>query len=288
MLESFGDGLPSKLDELGCIAWCDAICNHLVEAQNGTCLQHAAQDGLLTHEIALHLSHEGAQEDARAVAACGRRVGLGNVQALAQWVVLGMHRDQRRHAEAALVLLSNLGARALWSNHHHGEVFSDLHALLHDVETVAVSEGGILLHQRHDGRNHTGVLLVRSKVADHVSLWHQLLIGPHLEAVGGRVEEALSLALDGVLSEGVAHIAARVPHVEPLIQSLCSAADDDNILAHQLLCTLFKFLLAHEAASAELVKLVCQAQGVEVVGALLGREAGEGLEHGGPVRAPKA
>mmetsp|Transcript_53291 Transcript_53291/g.95964 ORF Transcript_53291/g.95964 Transcript_53291/m.95964 type:complete len:209 (+) Transcript_53291:751-1377(+) len=208
MLESFGDGLPSKLDELGCIAWCDAICNHLVEAQNGTCLQHAAQDGLLTHEIALHLSHEGAQEDARAVAACGRRVGLGNVQALAQWVVLGMHRDQRRHAEAALVLLSNLGARALWSNHHHGEVFSDLHALLHDVETVAVRQRRVLLHVGHDCQHDRCVLLVRSEIADQVSRGHELLVGSDLEAVRGSVEETLALAFDGILPQRVANIAA--------------------------------------------------------------------------------
>ena len=66
----------------------------LVEITGSTThLQHAAQDGLLTHKVRLDLRDKGRLEDTRAVAAGRRRVRLRNLEAVALRVVLRVHRD---------------------------------------------------------------------------------------------------------------------------------------------------------------------------------------------------
>ena len=98
-------------------------------------------------------------------------------------------------------------------------------------------------------------------------------VGAHLEAVAGGVGEAHALLRDGVRAQRVADVEARVAHVEALVQALRAAADDDHLLAAQLLDAV-ELAAVHEAAAAELVQLLRHREGVEVVlsghGVLLG------------------
>mmetsp|Transcript_29351 Transcript_29351/g.73710 ORF Transcript_29351/g.73710 Transcript_29351/m.73710 type:complete len:406 (-) Transcript_29351:85-1302(-) len=280
VLERLGDRLPAILDELGGVARINPVLDHLVEAQDRARLQHAAKDGLLAHEVALDLCDEGAEEDARAISAGGNTISLCEIQSLTLRVVLGVHRDQCRHTEAALVLLADLRAWALRRDHNDCQVVADLHALLDDVEAVAVRQRGALLHERHDLGYHGRVLLVGREVQDDVRGGDEVLIGTDLEPIGGRIHEALALALDRRLAQGVADVEAGIAHVKALVEALSAATDNDKVLALDLLDAICKLTSAHEAAAAELVQLLGLAEGVEVVVALVGRAAdGEGA-HG--------
>mmetsp|Transcript_37639 Transcript_37639/g.70199 ORF Transcript_37639/g.70199 Transcript_37639/m.70199 type:complete len:396 (+) Transcript_37639:467-1654(+) len=267
VLQRLGDGLPAVLDQLGGIASVNAVRHHLIEAKHRPCLEHATEDGLLAHEIALHLGNEGAEQHASTIAARGGSVSLGNVQSIALGVVLRVHGNQRGNAEATLVLLPDLGAWAFGRHHDNGQVRTDSHALLHDVEPVAVREAGSLLHHRHDRGDHRGVLLVRGEIADKVRSRNELFIGPDLESVLRGVDEALSLLVNGILSQGIADVAARVAHVQALIQALCATADNHNLLLVQLCDAVCELPARHKAAPAELVELLRHGQSVEVVGA---------------------
>ena len=114
-------------------------------------------------------------------------IGLCNIPSLASGIVLAMDRDQGRYAETTLVLLANLGSRRFGSHHDNGEVLTDLHAFLDDVEAVRVREARALLHQRHDFLDHRGVLLVGRQVAHEVGGGDQFLVAADLEAVLGGV-----------------------------------------------------------------------------------------------------
>mmetsp|Transcript_5982 Transcript_5982/g.14243 ORF Transcript_5982/g.14243 Transcript_5982/m.14243 type:complete len:297 (-) Transcript_5982:3-893(-) len=265
MLESLRDSFPTILDELGGITRVDTLLHHLVEAQEGTSLQHAAQDGLLPHQVTLDLCDERAEQYAGAVTSCRRCVGLGYFQAITVWVILGVHRDERRYAKPALVLLTNLGSRTLRGNHHNGQIVADLHALLHNVETMTVGERCPLLHQRHHLFNDRRVLLVWCEVENQISLGYKLLVGADFEVVGGRIDEALAFELNSVLSEGIHHIATRVAHVQPLVQTLSTTTNDHEVLSLDLLDAVFELILAHETAATKLVQFVFEAEAVEVV-----------------------
>mmetsp|Transcript_21578 Transcript_21578/g.48590 ORF Transcript_21578/g.48590 Transcript_21578/m.48590 type:complete len:201 (+) Transcript_21578:1068-1670(+) len=200
MLESLCDRLPSILDQLGRVSRIDPLRHHLVETQHRTRLQHSAQDRLLAHQVALHLRDERALQHTRTVAACRHRVCLCDIQPVTVGVVLRMDSDECGHSEAALILFTHLGARALWRHHDDREVGPDLHPLLDDVEAVAVRERRPLLHHRHHRRYHCCVLLVRREVEHEISLRNELLVRSHRETIGGRVDVALSLALNGALT----------------------------------------------------------------------------------------
>ena len=203
-------------------------------------------------------------EHARAVTTGRGGVGLRDLEAVTVGVVLGVHGDERGHAEAALVLLAHFGTRALGRHHDHREVRADLLPLLHDVEAVAVSQTRALLHERHDALHHVGVLLVGREVADEIGRGDHLVVVAHLEAVLRGVQVALALAVDGALTERVAHVEARVAHVEALVEALRAAAHDDDLLALELLDAV-ELARVHEAAAAELVELLGHGEGVEVV-----------------------
>ena len=49
VFQAFGHGLPAILDQFGCILRIDAFFDHFIEAENGTGLEHAAKNSLLTH-----------------------------------------------------------------------------------------------------------------------------------------------------------------------------------------------------------------------------------------------
>mmetsp|Transcript_35246 Transcript_35246/g.76044 ORF Transcript_35246/g.76044 Transcript_35246/m.76044 type:complete len:585 (+) Transcript_35246:216-1970(+) len=277
VLQSLCDGLPAILDELGCVAWVHALLHHLVEAEHGTGLEHAAEDGLLAHQVTLHFSDEGAQQDSGPVTASGRSVGLCDLKTLLLGIVFGVDSDERWHSEASLVLLPDLGTRALGRHHDDGDVVADLHTLLNDVEAVAVGEGGALLHQRHHLGDHRGVLLVGSQIENDVSLRNELLVSADLEAVAAGVDVARALALDGLGPQRVADVAAGVPDVQTLVQALSSTSDNDELLILNLLHAILELVPGHEAACAQLLELLRVAQRVEVVGALVAAEAsGEG------------
>ena len=59
VLEALGDRFPAVLDQFGGVTGLDALLDHLVEAQDGTGLQHAAQYGLFAHQVGLHLGDKG-------------------------------------------------------------------------------------------------------------------------------------------------------------------------------------------------------------------------------------
>ncbi|MNZ72887.1 hypothetical protein D3C78_912780 [compost metagenome] len=51
LLQRFGDGFPAELDQFFCISRVSSFSNQFVEAQQRTRLQHAAQNGLLAHQV---------------------------------------------------------------------------------------------------------------------------------------------------------------------------------------------------------------------------------------------
>ena len=176
-----------------------------------------------------------------------------------------MDGDQGRDAEAALILLAYLCARALGAHHHHGDVLTDLHAFFNKVEPVGIVKAGAFFHQRHHRGYHAGMLLVGSEVHHHVSGGDQFLIGAHGEAVLGGVLPRLALLADGGLPQGVGHVQTRVAQVEALIQALGAAADDDDFLALEVVTAVGEFLAAHKPALAEFLELHTQGQRIEVV-----------------------
>mmetsp|Transcript_19762 Transcript_19762/g.59135 ORF Transcript_19762/g.59135 Transcript_19762/m.59135 type:complete len:484 (+) Transcript_19762:258-1709(+) len=280
VLQSLGLGLPTVLDQLRSVPRLNARRHHLVEAQYSASLQHAAQDGLLTHQVALDLRDEAAQQDAGTVSTGRGRVRLGELQTLALGVVLRVHSDERRHAEAALVLLADLRAGAFRGDHDDGQIVTDLHAFLHDVEAVAVREGRTLLHQRHNLGHDSAVLLVRRQVQHQICVRDELLISPDRKAIGCGVNEAGALAVDGLLPQRVTHVAARISHVQPLVQALGPAADDHELFVCDHFRPVGELVPPHESAPAELVKLGRMAQSVEIIGTLVGRTTQHGAIHG--------
>ena len=265
VLQAFGDGLPAVLDQLGSVSGLDAFLDHLVEAEDGAGLQHAAEDGLLAHQVGLHFGDEGGFQNPGAVATGAGGVGLGQLQTFALGVVFHVYGNQCGYAEAALVFLAHFGARALRRYHDHGNVIADLHAFFHDVETVGVGQAAALLHQRHDFADHGAVLLVRGQVEDHVRGRDQLLVGADGEAVFGGVFPGLALLADGAFAQGIGNVQAAVEQVQALVQALGAAADDDQLLAAQFFHAIGEFGQVHEAAFSQLLQLFAQRQRIEVV-----------------------
>ena len=59
VLEALGDRFPAVLDQFGGVTGLKAFLDHLVEAQDGAGLQHAAEYGLFAHQVGLHFGNEG-------------------------------------------------------------------------------------------------------------------------------------------------------------------------------------------------------------------------------------
>ena len=154
LLQRFGDGLPAELNQFFCVCRVGALFHQLIEAQQRTGLQHAAQNGLLAHQVGFHFGNEGRFQHARTVAAGRRCPCLGNRHAFAFRIVFRVNRDQRRHAEATFVLFTDFGTRALRCHHHYGDVFTDLLAHFNDVEAVGVTQRRAVFHQRLYGTHN--------------------------------------------------------------------------------------------------------------------------------------
>ena len=59
VLEGFGDGFPAELNQLRPLWPRRCPRPHLVEAEKRSGLQHAAEYGLLAHQVGFHLRDEG-------------------------------------------------------------------------------------------------------------------------------------------------------------------------------------------------------------------------------------
>jgi len=163
-----------------------------------------------------------------------------------------VHRNERRHTKAAHVLGANFGARALRGDHDDGDVVADLHALFDEREARA------LLHQRHDGGDDRGVLLVGGEVEHDVCGGQQFFIGADGEAVLRRVLPRLTLLCDGRFAERVGNVKAAVAKVQALVEPLSAAADHDDLLAHQGVDAFVEFVELHKTALAEFGELLAQ------------------------------
>ena len=176
-----------------------------------------------------------------------------------------MDGDQGRYAEAALVLFTHFGTRALGRNHHDGDVGTDLLPLFHHVEAVGVAQRGALLHQRHHGFDDVGVLLVRSQVQHQIGGRDQLFIGADHEAVVGGLLPGGALLGDGGLAQGVGDVQPGVAHVQTLVQALGATAHNHHLLALQHVAAVRELFALHETTLAQLGQLLTQVQGVEIV-----------------------
>ena len=136
VFQCFGNGFPAVLDQLGGIARLNAFFNHFVEAEDGAGLQHATQNGLLTHQVGFHLGDKRGFQNAGTITACCASQRLGDVPALAFRVVFAVHGDQRWYTKAANVFGAHFRARAFRRHHHHGDVLAHLHAFFNDIEAV--------------------------------------------------------------------------------------------------------------------------------------------------------
>ena len=256
MLEGFGNRFPAVLEELHSVSLVDTeFLHHLVVAKDRTGLEHTAKDGLFAHEVRLHFGDERAFENARTVSVETSSVSLGVVPALAFRVVFRVDSDKARHAETTEVFRTNFGTRSLRSDHDHRDVLADFLAFFNDVEAVAVREGGALLHELHDGRDHVVVLLVRCEVANEVCIRNHFFVGTDLEAVFSSVLPGLALLFDGFLAERVRDVEAAIAQVKTLMQTLSTATDEHNLLTLEGFNTTAEFRMFHETAMANFFEL---------------------------------
>ena len=78
------------------------------------------------------------------------------------------------------------------------------------------------------------MLLVRGEVDHQIGGGDQLLVVADREAVAGGVLPGLAFLGDGRIPQGIGDIKAGVAQVEPLVQPLGAAADDDDLLAFEV------------------------------------------------------
>ena len=265
LLQRFGDGFPTELDQLAGVTGVDATGNHLVIAEDGARLQHATQDGLLTHQVRLHFGNEGGLQNTGTVTTGGSSPRLGDGHAFTARIVFRVNGDQGRYTETTLVLFTNFGTRALGSNHDHGQILTDLGAFLNDVEAVGVTQGSAFLHQRHHSLDHAGVLLVRSQVNDQIGSRNQVFVSINDETIGSSLLPGLATLGNGFGTQGIGHIQAGVTHVQTLVQTLGTTTNDDDFLALEEIATGGEFITVHETTLAQLGQLLTQIQGIEVV-----------------------
>ena len=265
VLESFGDDFPAVLDEFDSPFGVDAIGLHLFEAEDGTRLEKPTENSLFAHEVGLHFGNEGGLKNASLVTTLSDGECFSEFDAFTGRIVFTVAGNESWDAEAALVFLAHFRARRLGSDHDDGEVFANLGAFFDDIKSVGVGEGGAFLHMRDDCFDNLGVLLVRSEVHDDVGGGKHLLVGADSEAIFGRVEEGLALFSDGGIAEGVGNIESRVAHVEALVETLSAATDDDDLESFGSIDAIGELGGIHEAASAELIELAAEREGIEVV-----------------------
>ena len=199
------------------------------------------------------------------MAACSRSVGLRPLEAFAFRVVFQVDRYQCRHTEATQVLLAHFCTGAFGRHHDDREIVTDFHAFFDDIETVRIGEAGALLHERHDGFHHVGVLFVRREVKYQVSFRDHLFVGADLKTGLGGFNPRRSLFFDRFFAERVGHVQPAIPQIQALIEALSTTTDDHQLLSREWRDTCLEFSRIHEAALTQLLKLGAEGEGVEII-----------------------
>ncbi len=99
---------------------------------------------------------------------------------------------------------------------------------------MGIGETGAFFHQRHDRGHDIGMLLVRRQVDNQISAGDEFFIAADTKIIFRGVLIGLTFFLDCRGPQGVSHVQAAVTQIQPLIQSLRAAADDDDFFAFQV------------------------------------------------------
>ena len=166
-----------------------------------------------------------------------------------------MDRDQGGHAESAFVFFADFSAGTFRCDHDHGDVGPDLNAFLDDIETMGVGKTGIFLHQRHDLPDHRSMLLVGREIQHQIGAGNQVFESSGNKTVAGGVFPGSTLFGNGLRPQGVCYIKAAVAHIQPLVESLRAAADDDDFLALELAHAVVELRTTHKTALPKLLQL---------------------------------
>ncbi|MNC37457.1 hypothetical protein D3C75_860230 [compost metagenome] len=186
MFQRFGDGFPAELNQFFCIRWVGAFFHQLVEAQQGTRLQHAAQNSLLTHQVRFNFCNKRRFQNTSTMTASCSSPGFSDSHAFAFRIVFWVNRNQSRNTETTFVFFTNFSTRAFWRNHHHGDVLTDLLAHFNHVKTVGVTQCCTIFHHRLNSLNNRRVLLVWRQVNNQIRLRDQFFVGANFKTVFGR------------------------------------------------------------------------------------------------------
>src|SRR5690606_7712320 len=138
VFQSFSDHFHTVLHEFSGIARFNTFFNHLVERKDRSCLQQATKDSLFTHQVRFHFSYERGFQYARTVTTDTYAVSFSVSPSFAFRVVFRVYGDQGRNTEASQILGTHFRARTFRSYHDYGNILTDLHTFLYDVETVRV------------------------------------------------------------------------------------------------------------------------------------------------------
>ena len=146
VLQRLGDSFPTILNQLGRITSTQPFLDHFVETKQRACLQHSAEDGLLSHQVRLNLSNKGRHQHTSLVTSGPSSISLCYRQTLASWIVVFMDSNECRYTKATLIFLTYFSAWTFRCHHNDCNIFTNLHALFYDVKTVRVGKARILFH----------------------------------------------------------------------------------------------------------------------------------------------
>ena len=91
MFQRFRDRLPPVLHQFRRVPRIDPLADHFIKRQHRARLQHAAQNGLLAHQITFDFRHKTGMQHTGVVAAGRHRVRLRLVQSFSFGVVFGVY-----------------------------------------------------------------------------------------------------------------------------------------------------------------------------------------------------
>ena len=220
---------------------------------------------MLAHQVRFHFRNERGFQHARTMTTGCRRPRFSDRHAFAFRIVFRVNGNQRRYAESTFVLFTHFGARAFRRNHYYGDVFTDLLAYFHDVETMRVTQRRAVFHQWLYGAHYIRVLLVRRQVNHQIRLRDQFFVSTHFKTVFGRFTPGCALFGNRFFTQSVGNIQTRITHVQALVQTLCATADDDYFFTLKVARAIGEFIAPHKATFAQLCQLLAQIQCIEVV-----------------------
>ena len=265
LFQRFGDGFPAELNQFLGICRVSTFFHQLVEAQQRARLQHTAQNCLLAHQVRFHFRNEGRLQHAGTVTTSRRSPGFGDGHTFAFRIVLRVNRDQGRNTKTTFVLFTDFGTRTFRGYHHNGNVFTDLLAHFHDVETMGVAQRRAVFHQWLNRTHNIRVLFVRRQVNHQVSLRDQLFVSPNFETVLGRFTPGSAFFGNRFCTQCIGDVQTGVTHIQPLVEALRATPDDDHFFTLQVACAIGEFVARHKATFTQLRQLLAQIQCIEVV-----------------------